>query len=130
MVVHGVLVRVCVLRSVLTFLKSSVHLRVGEKLEGEVTWPWQTGQHFTPTLMQHGTRTSPHTAERGREGGKGGRERSAVRHHCKAATVHGDTDAGSGLIELRGLSPEAHGAEGDIVTFQLETDSHLEHQVR
>lgn len=53
----------------LTFLKSSVHLRVGEKLEGEVTWPWQTGQHFTQTLMQHGTHTSPHTAEkeRGRE---------------------------------------------------------------
>ncbi len=80
----------CVLRSVLTFLKSSVHLRVGEKLEGEVTWPWQTGQHFTQTLMQHGTHTSPHTAEREREREKvrereRERERSAVRHNCKAA---------------------------------------------
>lgn len=86
----------------------------------------------TDTNATWDTHFSSHCGEGegGRDGGKGGRERSAVRHHCKAATVHGDTDAGSSLIELCGLSPEADGAEGDIVTFQLETDSHLEHQVR
>lgn len=84
---------VCVLSSVLTFLKSSVHLRVGEKLEGEVTWPWQTGQHFTPTLMQHGACSSPHTAQRERD--------ITARQHM----VHGDTEAlwptpgGTGLRE-------------------------------
>lgn len=65
-------VHVCayICKLVLTFLKSSVHLRVGKKLEGEVTWPWQTGQHLTHTLtllVQHGTHTPPHTAKRQRE---------------------------------------------------------------
>lgn len=98
---------VCVLRSVLTFLQSSVHLRVREKLEGEVTWPWQTGQHFTQTLMQHGTHTSPHTAQR--EGERGG-ERSDItaRQHM----VRGDTEPGSGLIEVWSCSLEAWGRGG------------------
>lgn len=92
-VVHGVLVRVCVPRSVLTFLKSSVHLRVGEKLEGEVTWPWQTGQHFTPTLMQHGTRTSPHTAERRREGGSEGWRERGEREVSSQTSLQGSNGA-------------------------------------
>lgn len=73
----------------LTFLKSSVHLRVGEKLEGEVTWPWQTGQHFTQTLMQHGTRTSPHTAEERKEGER--EERGGERKRERGGEVSSQT---------------------------------------
>ncbi len=80
----------------LTFLKSSVHLRVGVELKREITWPWQTGQHLihTPThslthahthththtlththphshtqllLEQHGPHIPPHTVEKKRE---------------------------------------------------------------
>ena len=98
-----------VLTSVLTFLKSSVHLRVGEKLEGEVTWPWQTGQHFTQTLMQHGTHTSPHTAERKRrerERDRGERLDITARQHM----ARGNTEAEFGLIELSCCSLEEQGS--------------------
>jgi len=106
-----VCVCVCVCTEILTFLMSSVHLRVGKKLEGEVTWPSQTGQHFTRTLMQHGTHTSPHTAEGERDRG---RERERERGQQSDITarqhmVRGDTEAGSRLMELCGRSPEARG---------------------
>lgn len=41
------------------FLKSSVHLRAGEKSDGRVTLCRQASQHVTMTLLQHGT-PSPH----------------------------------------------------------------------